>query len=707
MATLEKIRNRSGLLVSVIGFALLAFIVGDMLNGSQSFIRQSHDKVVEINGKKVTTEEFQKAVSELTEVYKMQTGQSSLSAEYMQQINAQVYENFVSQTLMNEEAAKIGMKVSSAELQDLVSGDNISPMIQQMPYFVNPETGAFDKALLMNFLQMVLMDGPVSPDMQQARTFWMFIEKNIKNQRLSQKFNTLLTSAVKPNSLDVKAQFDGGRTNADFAYVMQSLSTVPDSMVTVTNSEVKALYNKVKDARFKQGQTRAVKYFYTDIVASEQDYEDTEASVEEVRDEFATVDDISSFVNLNSDVPYVDAFVAVSKFTPEEQQYIATATDNQVFGPYLEDEAYRMYRVVGKTTSPDSVEIRHIMLPVQDEAVAVALADSLVNVLNKGGNFDALVAEFSVDNRTAQNGGSMGWFTEVDATRGLGAEFRDAAFAAKKNSTFKVRSRYGMHVAQVVDATKPVEKAKVAQYAINVTPSSRTTHDLYSDISAFIATNNNLKAIEENASENGFNVLTNSSVKTTDYNLGVIKDARSAVQWAFHNNVGTVSDVKEIDNKFVVMVVTGETAEGYTPLAQVQDGLRFELLREKKAAIIAKELEAQSLTSLDAYATAMDSRIDTAKFVTFNTPRITGIGSEPILNGSAPYVSENTLTGPLAGNNAVYVFSVYDKEVNDVPFDQKAELDLMTSNWNYRTSYQSMAVLQSEADIKDFRINFY
>lgn len=158
MATLEKIRNRSGLLVSVIGFALLAFIVGDMLNGSQSFIRQSHDKVVEINGKKVTTEEFQKAVSELTEVYKMQTGQSSLSAEYMQQINAQVYENFVSQTLMNEEAAKIGMKVSSAELQDLVSGDNISPMIQQMPYFVNPETGAFDKALLMNFLQMVLMD---------------------------------------------------------------------------------------------------------------------------------------------------------------------------------------------------------------------------------------------------------------------------------------------------------------------------------------------------------------------------------------------------------------------------------------------------------------------------------------------------------------------------------------------------------------------
>ncbi len=707
MATLEKIRNRSGLLVSVIGFALLAFIVGDMLNGSQSFIRQSHDKVVEINGKKVTTEEFQKAVSDLTEVYKMQTGQSSLSAEYMQQINTQVYDNFVRQILMNDEAAKIGMTVSSAELQDLVSGDNISPMVQQMPFFINPETGAFDKALLMNFLQVVLMDGPITPEMQQARTFWLFWEKNIKNQRLEEKFNNLLASAMAPNSLDVKAQYEGGKTSADFAYVMQSLSTVPDSMVTVTNAEVKALYDKVKDTRFKQGQTRAVKYFYTDIAASEQDYTEAEASVEEVRDEFGTVEDIASFVNLNSDVPYVDAFVAVSKFTPEEQQFIVTASDNQVFGPYLEDEAYRMYRVVAKTTSPDSVEVRHIMLPVQDEAVAVALADSLVNVLKKGGDFEALAAQFSVDTRSAQNGGSLGWFTELDATRGIGAEFRDAAFAAKKNSIFKVRSKYGMHVAEVVDITKPVEKAKVAQYAINVTPSSRTTHDLYSKISAFIATNNNLKAIEENASENGFNVLTNSRVQTTDYNLGVIKDARNAVQWAFHNKVGTVSDVKEIDNKFVVLVVTGETPEGYTPLAQVQDALRFELIREKKADMIAKGLEAKSLTSLDAYATAMDSRIDTAKFVSFNTPRITGIGTEPILNGSAPYVSENTLTGPLAGNNAVYVFSVYEKEENEAPFNEEAELQTMTSNWNYRTMYQSMAVLQSEANIKDFRINFY
>ncbi len=707
MATLEKIRKQSGLLVTVIGFALLAFIVGDMVNGSQSFIRQSHDKVVEINGKKVTTEEFQKAISELTEVYKMQTGQSNLSAEYMQQINNQAYESFVRQTLMSEEASKIGMRVSSDELQDLVSGDNISPMVQQMPFFINPETGAFDKALLMNFLQVVLMDGPVSPEMQQARTFWLFWEKNIKTQRLEEKFNNLLASAMTPNSLDVKSQFDGGRTSVDFAYVMQSLNTVPDSLVKVTDSEVEAQYRKVRDARFKQGQTRAVKYFYTDIVASEQDYADAEASVEEVRDEFGTVEDIASFVNLNSDVPYVDAFVAVTKYTPEEQQFIKIASDNQVFGPYLEDEAYRMYRVVGKTTSPDSIEVRHIMLPIQDEAVAAALADSLVGVLNKGGNFEALAAEFSVDTRSAQNGGSLGWFTEIDATRGIGPEFRDAAFNAKKNSTFKVRSKYGMHVAQVVDVTKPVEKAKVAQYAINVTPSSRTTHDLYSKISAFIATNNNLKAIEENASENGFNVLTNSRMQTTDYTLGAIKDARSAVQWAFHNEIGKVSDVKEIDNKFVVVVVTGETPEGYTPLAQVKDGLRFELVREKKAAMIAKDLESKSLTTLDSYAKVMDSRIDTAKYVSFNTPRITGIGSEPILNGSAPYVSENTLTGPLAGNNAVYVFSVFDKEVNDVPFDKEAELQLMVSNWNYRTMYQSMAVLQSEADIKDYRINFY
>ena len=707
MTTLEKIRNKAGLLVTVIGVALLAFIVGDMLNGSQSFMRQSQDKVIVINGERVTTEQFNKAIADMTEIYRMQSGQASLSAEYTQQINAQVYDALVREMLIQEEAAKIGMQVSSEELADIVSGDHISPMLMQMPFFKNPQTGVFDKAMLTNFLQAVVGDGPATPEIQQARQFWMFWEKNIKNQRLEEKFNTLLSKTITPNSLDVKAQYEGGKVSADFAYAMQALSTVADSTVQITDAEIKSRYEELKDVRYKQGETRAVKYFYVDIAPNESDYEEAETTINDAREEFATTTEIASFVNMNSDASYNDVFTAVTKFTPEEQQFIEKSEPNQVFGPYLENDAYRMYRVLEKTVAPDSIKARHIVLAGQDKKATKALADSLVTVLKKGGDFAALAAEFSADTRSAENGGELGWFTEMDALAGIGPEFKDASFAADLKEYIVIETNFGVIVAQVTDETKPVAKAKVAQYAINVSASSRTFQQLYANVNSFIATNNTLEAIEKNALENGFNILSNGNVQTTDYTLGVIKDARPAIQWAFHNPVGTVSDVKEIDNKFVVLVVTGETPAGYTPLAQVSEMIRFELLRKKKAEKIVNDLKAKSITTMDGYAQAMGSRVDTAKFVSFNTARITGIGNEPVLSGSAPYVAENTLTGPLAGNNAVYVLSVTDKTTSEAPFDAAAEKASMSANWAYRLMYQVMSVLENDAEIEDYRVNFY
>ena len=110
---------------------------------------------------------------------------------------------------------------------------------------------------------------------------------------------------------------------------------------------------------------------------------------------------------------------------------------------------------------------------------------------------------------------------------------------------------------------------------------------------------------------------------------------------------------------------------------------------------------------MDTYATALDARVDTAKFVTFNTNRITGIGNEPVISGSAPYVAEKQLTGPLAGKNGVYVYSVYNKSQSDAPYNAAAEKQTLENNLTYRLMYQSMDVLKNHAQIEDFRINFY
>ena len=713
MATLEKIRNKAGLLVTAIGVALFAFIVGDLFSGGQTLLGLSRDKVVDINGETVSYEEFQKNIYDLTEIYKMQSGDNSLSAEISQQINQQVYDNLIREALITEEAGKIGMIVSKEELADMVSGDHIAPALQQMPFFRNQETGQFDKNLLLNFLNAVIsieegVEGAnASAELRQARQFWMFWEKNIKKSRLEEKYTTLLSKAIMPNSLEVNSQFEGGKTSVDFAYVRQSLSTVPDSTIAISKKEITEFYNKHKDSRYKQGETRSVKYFAVDIVPSADDYKNTEEEITKVRSEFATTNDIADMVNLNSDVPYVDAYQAVRDLDADMQQFVETSSTGDVYGPYLENDVYRMYRIMGKTVAPDSVKARHIMISNQNEVAALSLADSLLTVLRKGGDFAALAEEFSIDRNSAVNGGDLGWFTEVIAVRNVGQDFKNACFAAKPKTYFTTRTNYGVHVVEVTETTKNVAKANVAEYALSVSPSNRTFQSIYSEINGMIANNQTLEQFQQAASEKGYNLITNSKLASDEFNLGTIVNARQPIRWAFTNKPGAISEIFEVDNKFVVMALYGETPAGYTPLDQVENSIKFELQREKKGATLVAELKAKNLTSLDAYAKEMGSRVDTAKFVTFNTSRISGLGIEPVLSGSAPFAPVNVLSTPLAGNNSVFVYNVVDKTESTAAFNAETEKESIERSYTYRLMYQSLDVLKNHSEIKDYRINFY
>lgn len=714
MAVLETIRNKSGLLITVIGIALFAFIIGDLFSGGQTLWRQTQNKVVVVNGEKIDYETFFKNVNDLTEIYKLQMGQNNIPSEYYQQINNQVYDNLVRETLISEEADKLGMTVSTEELTDMVSGDNISPLLQQMPFFRNQQTGQFDKTMLINFINTVasVEDGAdgaaASAELRQARQFWMFWEKTIKKQRLEEKYTTLLSKAVMPNKLDVKSNYEASKVNADFAYVRQNLRLVPDSIVAVSNSEITALYNKVKDSRYKQGESRSVKYFFVDIVPSTEDYKEAETEMNNIREEFATTTDIADFVNLGSDVPYVDAYVAMSTLGNDEKQFAETGTVNDVYGPYLESDVYKMYRLMGRKTAPDSIKASHIMISLQNEAAGLLLADSILNVLQtKKGNFAELAEKFSIDRNSAANGGELGWFTELTALRNIGQQFKNACFDAKLNTYFTVRTDYGIHVVVVPEKSKDVLKANIAEYAISVSPSSKTIQSIYSRVNQFVANNNSLKGLEDNASENGFNLLSATRVTTADTNLGNVNNARPAVRWAFNAKVGAVSEIFETDNKFLVVALAGETPAGYMPLANVETLLRSEIANEKKGAQLVADLKAKGLTSLDAYAKEMKSSVDTAKFVNFNTARITGIGPESILSGLAPYAAENKVEGPVAGKNAVYVINVFNKSETETPFNADEEKKSLEGAMTYRVQYQAMEVLKNKAVIEDNRINFY
>jgi peptidyl-prolyl cis-trans isomerase D len=711
MATLEKIRNKAGLLVIVVGLALFAFIIGDFLNSGSTFFRQSQERIANINGEVVTIHDYQDRVDEMTEVYKMQTNSNNVSEDVMTQIRQSVFDAMVQEIVLGEATSQVGVTVSPEELFDLVQGENVSPLIQQMPMFQNPETQTFDKAALLNFLKAIDDDNIASypadqqAQLTQAKNFWLFWEKNIKQQALGSKYTTLLSKAISANKIDAQNAFNSTVENSDVAYVIQSYNTIPDSAVVVSDSEIKKLYEQRKQA-YKQAEGRVIKYISVDIVPSPDDYAKATAEVESIREELLSSDKIADIVNEVSETPYVDAFVSDASLDAEAKLFVKTSEIGAVSTPSFQNDRHRLMKLVAKTVAPDSVKIAHIMIRKETEAATAALADSLKSVLDKGGNFAELAKEYSLDG-TAENGGELGWFTEVAALQGLNEDFKNTVFSTPLNGVAIVKSLYGTHIVKVLDKTANVEKYKLANIEFAVSPSSKTYSNIYNDLNQFISMNNKADKLEDAAKESGYNLVSNVTVTAADQRIGFIQNSRPVVRWAFEHDKGSISEIFECDNKFIVAAVQGKVKEGYRSLNALSASLRGELATQKKGEQIVQTLSSKNLTSLDAYSGVIGSAVDSVKFVNFGTSRIAGIGVEPKLNAYISLAQVNQLSTPIAGDNGVYVFQVYNREKSSAEFDEKATLQGLNASNSYRIGYSVIQELINNADIEDNRIRFY
>lgn len=703
MAILQKIRNKAGLLVVVIGVALLAFIIGDFLNSAQAFFRMSQDKVVVVNGEKVTTQEFSELVSRRTEemqnMFRQQYGMA-MPEGYSDRINKSVFDQIVEEMLIKDATEDLGIAVSPEELNDMLYGDHIASQIAQ-------QFGS--KAELLNFLQVILSDDlsqypeNVVEQILNYRTSWNNMKNDIQKQRLAEKYLNLVVKTMAPNKYDLQASYDNTRRTVEFNYAMQPYTSVSNDDVTVSAEELKAAYNKNKET-YKQNANRTIKYIAIDIVPSMADYKATEDKIDGLKSTFATTKDMSGFLTFNTDVPYSEAYVAISSMDDEMKNFVQKSKSDDVSGIFFEDESYKVYRLMGKRNAPDSVKVRHIMFPLQGDAALTARIDSIYNVLKKGGDFATLAAEYSYEQNSGKNGGDMGWVAETDAVE-FGKEFTDHCFLTNNKSVVRIESPYGIHLVQVTDRKAPVAKANVAQMVMNVRPSSETYSNLYNKISSYIATNNQIDNFEANATAEGLMVNT-ATVGKDDINFGTINDGRSIVKWAFNAKPATLSEIFNVENRFLVAMVTNAVEEGYMSQASVEPFLRQQLLTEKKGEKMSADLKAKNYTNIDAAAQGMGGKVEEAKFVTFNTASIAGLGNESALIGAASVAEKGKLQGPVAGNRGVYMFTVTNQTNNTQPMDTKAE----TEKYNqkvYAMMNQFMSVLKDNADIEDNRIKFY
>ncbi len=704
MALLGKIRSKGVLLIVIVGLALFLFIVNDALTQGSSIFNKSRETVAEISGDVVNIRDFAASIEQMNEVYKIETGQNELNEDIQSQLRASVWESLVNEKLLFAEAKKLGLTVSAEELSEYLIGKNIHPLIAQRRMFAG-ENGQFNRNNLLQFYNS-LQTTPENEEMRQqiekAKSYWLFWERNVKLSLMQDKYTQLISKAITANSLDAKMDFDASANVYDVDYVVQSYFTVPDSLVKVTDSEIKTLYNKRKE-QFKQEASRSINYITFNVKPSQEDYTEAEKWINKLAEEFKTTNEVASLVNSNSDVMY-DGRNYSEKTIPQSVKDFAFGNPvGAVMGPVFANDTYTMARIMetGILLS-DSVKLRHIYLTTNNESKT----DSIVAAIRNGGDFAALARKYSAVQQTAANGGEIGWIQEGV---GFDKEITNAAFSKAVNEVFTLKNAQGTQILQVTEKTAPRRKVKVAILERKVVPTSRTVSQYFNDAKQFIADVQNQEKFEKKAQEKALPVRQANDLLQVSEKVADLPMSRQIVRWAFEKSKGAVSDVFDCGNIFVVAVVTDEAEKGYSSLQKVAPQLRSELIRDKKAEKIIADMN-KTLTqssSLQSIAQATGTEVKEALGVTFSAYQFGSAGFEPAVIGKVTSMELNKLSAPIKGNAGVYVVHTKNIQKSENQFNKAQQIATMNSRMSYSVPYSVIQQLREKADIKDNRLVFY
>jgi peptidyl-prolyl cis-trans isomerase D len=704
MATLEKIRSKGVLLVAVVGLALLAFIVGDFLNSGSSYFNKSRETVAKIVGEDINIKDYTAAIDQMTEVYKIETGKTELNEETMTQLRQSVWENMVNEKILNAEAKKLGLAVSPDELSDRLIGNNIHPLIQQRRSFAG-ENGQFSRQALVQFLNS-LEQAPTNEEMKQqiakAKNYWMFWEKTVKTSILQEKYNSLISKTVSANSIDAKMSYQDRKVNVDVAYVVKPYYSIPDSAVKVSDSEIKERYNKQKE-QYKQEANCAIKFVAFDIKPMKEDYKEAETWMNKLSEEFKTTTDVAGLVNSNSDVMY-DGRAYSEKTVPASlKDFAFGGSTGAILGPIFTNDTYTMARIMESgIMQSDSVKLRHIFLVEKD----AAKADSLVSAIKGGADFAALAKKYSAVQQTAANGGEIGWLTEN--VQGMDKEITSNAFSKPVNEVFTIKNAQGVQIMQVTEKTPARRKVKLAILERKVVASSKTYSKIYNDAKQF-AIDLNVDNFDSKAKAKGYIVRPAADILQNVTRIADIPQSRQIVRWIFNNKKDKVSDVFDCGTQYVVVVNTEKNDKGYRSVEKVSDQLKAEIIKDKKAELMIKNLSDQLAKnpSLEALAASMNDSVKVAKGVNFATYQFGVAGFEPTVIGKSIVVGLNKVSAPIKGNAGVFVVRTANKVENPQPFDVRMEKMQLNGRMSYSLPYMIIQDLKDKADIVDNRLNFF
>lgn len=704
MSALQFLREKAGVLVAgVIGVSLLLFVVSDFFgNGRGQRIKmKKYYEIGEIGGEMVQYQDYEQRLQNLTEIYKL-SGRTSLDEATTETMREQTWQQMVREKILDSQYNKLGIGVSTEEVDELVLGNNPHQVVQQL--FTDQTTGAFNKSFLVNFLKQTEVD-------ETAKKYWLFFEDEIVNDRMNTKYSNLVSKGLYVTSK--QAEFDkvlAGNT-VDFSYILKNYATIADSSVTISSSDIQAYYTKHKD-NYKRTALRDIEYVTFDVTPSDEDIKQTEDWMNKTKAEFASATDPVEFINLSADTRYVGFFTPIND-VPENLKDFARKEDlTDIYGPYVEDGSYKMARLIAVANRPDSVKVRHILLsPNQTRSLEdVKLqADSLIKLIKSGTPFEILALANSDDQGTAQLGGDLGWFPEGRMV----VPFNNACFSGKKGDLKTVETTFGIHIIEILAQSKDTRKYNLGLIDRKIIPGTLTNQKIYSEASQFAGTYDTYDKFNKAIAEKGLNKRVANDVAPQQKTLPGLETPRGLIMALYQAEKGKIilsneQAVFEVGDKYVVAFCTKVQDDGIADLKDVENDIKFALIKDKKAELLSAEFvkNGGAGKSLDDIARSMSLTVQEATQITFRSYTVPGAGTEPALIAAASAAKQGEVSGPVKGLNGVYMLTA-----NNVTPTQNEDVKLLqerlASTFQMRGTYEAYEALRKNANIIDRRYKFY
>ncbi|MCQ2254908.1 MAG: SurA N-terminal domain-containing protein [Bacteroidaceae bacterium] len=715
MAVLGKIRQRSLLLISIIGFALFAFIAEELFRSCETTRNEASQRAGEVLGEKLDVQTFNQMVDEYTTAMKVMQQRDDFSADELSNIRDMAWQQYVSNKVIENECEKLGLTVTDKELQNVLA-EGTNPMLAQTP-FVNQQTGKFDVNTLKNFLgeyEKAKGSNPQAAEqMKSIYTYWKFVEKNLRTQLLQQKYQALLGGCMLANDISVKAQFDAENEESTVELVAIPYTSINDKDVKVEDSDLKAKYEELKPLFRRYEETRDIQYVdylitpsSADMNALKKDFEGYKAQLEEGKDASEVVRKAGSLVPYNglakqqraypSDIAALIDSTAVGTTT--------AAKENKAEG------TMNLIKVISKVSLPDSVEFRAIQVVDADAAKIEAKADSVINAIKGGADFETIAKKYGQT-------GTKQWMTSAMYQNSPSIDedtktYLNALLKGETNAIQKIKLTQATLVIQVTDKKAMQDMYDVAVVKKAIQFSKETSTAAFNKFSEYVAKSKNLDDLKKNAKSYGYEVKVAKNVAKTDHNVAGIRSTSETLKWIFNK------DTKEGDlytehlecgdngDHLMVVVLDKINKEGYADLSEedVNNYVKGLALNDKKAEKIMAECK-----NYEAAKKVKGAKTMEVKQITFASPVfIPEIGAqESALSGAVAATTKGQVSkAPVKGHSGVYMFKVTDKKKLGGKMDKKAIAQKIQQQ-SLMAAQQFMQELVQKADVKDNRYIFF